>query len=98
MPVVTESYIPYIVMINHYNRDVVTNIIRHKRSGRIFRSRQISMSYDKRFGNIEAIFCALESRFCLEYNIKPIKQVIVTWLVSDFKREYHFRSGLIFID
>lgn len=30
------------------------------------------MSYDKRFGNIEAIFYALEG----------IKQVIVTWLVS----------------
>lgn len=24
------------------------------------------MSYDKRFGNIEAIFYALEGRFCLE--------------------------------
>lgn len=36
------------------------------------------MSYDKRFGNIEAIFYALEGRFCLEC----IKQVIVTWLVS----------------
>lgn len=32
------------------------------------------MSYDKRFGNIEAIFYALEGRFCLE----RIKQVIVS--------------------
>lgn len=88
-------------MINYYNRDVVCSyehiIIRHKRSGRIFCSRQISISYDKRFGNIEAIFYALESRFFLEC----IKQVIVTWLVSDFKQKYrigHFRSASLSIN
>lgn len=52
------------------------------------------MSYDKRFGNIEAIFYALEGRFCLE----RIKQVIVSGIRFQTGIPYRPFSFGIFID